>query len=81
MDENLVKEYRQRAPNQETILDAFEEEGWPPRIDDPLPRSTRIDPKERLHEAIRRLNHQKARKILFSGDGTGEGVIWRLIDE
>jgi hypothetical protein len=33
----VVKEFKLPAPNQETILTAFQEEGWPPRIDDPLP--------------------------------------------
>src|SRR5262249_44432444 len=32
----LCKRYRRPAPNQEKILAAFEEDGWPGRIDDPL---------------------------------------------
>jgi hypothetical protein len=77
----VIKEFHQPAENQVTLLTAFEEEGWPPRIDDPLPPSGGIDPKERLHEAIRRLNqHQITPKIRFAGDGTGRGVLWRLLD-
>jgi hypothetical protein len=33
----VVKQFKVPAPNQEMILASFEEEGWPPRIDDPLP--------------------------------------------
>ncbi len=32
----VVKRFKAPAANQETILAAFDEEGWPPRIDDPL---------------------------------------------
>ncbi len=48
----LVKRFKVRAPNQERVLSAFEEEGWPACIDDPLPRCTDQDPKRRLHETI-----------------------------
>jgi hypothetical protein len=73
----LVKRFNQRAPNQEMILAAFEEEGWPPHIDDPLPQVPGIDAKQRLHDAIKNLNrHQTHRLLRFSGDGTGEGVRW-----
>ena len=74
----LVKCYRLPAPNQEVILAAFEEEGWPPRIDDPLPCQFDQDPKQRLHDTIKNLNrHQVHRLLVFEGDGTGEGVQWR----
>ena len=32
----VVKQFKVPAPNQEMILAAFQEEGWPPRIDDPF---------------------------------------------
>jgi hypothetical protein len=73
----LVKEYRQPAGNQELILAALEEEGWPPRIDDPLPQARGHDPKVRLRAAVKALNgHQLHRLIRFRCDGTGEGVGW-----
>lgn len=75
----VVKRYKVRAPNQERVLSAFEEEGWPPCIDDPLPRSADLDPKRRLHETINSLNRsQKHRLIRFMGNGKGEGVAWEL---
>src|SRR5205823_8333838 len=79
----LVKQFRVPAPNQESILNAFQEEGWPRRIDDPLTPQHNQDPKCRLHDAIDRLNRsQKKRLIRFRGDGKGEGVLWeRIADE
>ncbi len=75
----VVKKFKWRAANQETILAAFEEEGWPAHIDDPLPQQTEIDPKRRLADAIKSLNrHQKFSLVRFCGDGTGEGVLWEL---
>jgi hypothetical protein len=77
----LVKRYRLPAPNQETILAALQEEGWPPRMDDPLPRKLGQDPKARLHDTIKNLNrHHVHRLLVFARDGTGEGVQWRPLD-
>jgi hypothetical protein len=76
----LVKAFKLPSPNQEMILMAFEEEGWPPRIDDPLPPRSDVDPKRRLHDTIKSLNrNQKRRLIRFMGDGTGQGVRWHLV--
>ena len=73
----LVKQYKLPSPNQEMILMAFEEEGWPARIDDPLSAKGEQPPKRRLHDTIRSLNrHQKEFLIRFKGDGTGEGILW-----
>ena len=73
----VVKKFKWRAANQETILAAFEEQSWQARIDDPLPRQSDIDPKRRLADAIKSLNrHQKYSLVRFCGDGTGEGVLW-----
>jgi hypothetical protein len=76
----VVKQFRRPAPNQEAILAALEEEGWPPQIDDPLPQSPDLDSRARLHDAIKGLNrHQDHRLLVFRGDGTGEGVIWQAV--
>jgi hypothetical protein len=75
----VVKQFKVPAPNQEIILAAFEEEHWPPRIDDPLPPQPDQDAKRRLHDTINTLNrHQRNPLIHFLGDGTGEGVRWQL---
>jgi len=76
----VVKQFKVPAPNQEMILACFQEEGWPPRIDDPLPPQANQDAKRRLHDTINTLNrHQKHELIRFSGDGTGEGIRWELL--
>lgn len=76
--DRLVKCFKLPSPNQETVLTTFEEDGWPPRIDDPLPPAGEIDPKRRLQDTIKSLNRcQKAGRIRFSGDGTGEGIVWQ----
>lgn len=75
----LVKVLKLPSPMQEAILMAFEEEHWPPRIDDPLPGDPDLLPKRRLHDTIKSLNrNQKNCLIRFIGDGTGEGVRWEL---
>ena len=75
----LIKEFKLNSPNQETIMMAFEEEGWPPRIDDPLPHHPELEPKRRLHDTIKSLNrNQKNRLIRFMGDGTGRAIRWEL---
>jgi hypothetical protein len=73
----VVKRFKVPAPNQETVLAAFEEEGWPHRIDDPIPPHPDQDPKRRLHDTINSLNrNQRALLIHFLGDGRGLGVRW-----
>jgi hypothetical protein len=80
--DSIVKRFRLPAPNQKRILAAFEEEHWPPRIDDPLPPHPEIDSKRRLHHTLIALNrNQKQRLIQFHGDGTGQGVCWSLRGE
>lgn len=74
----VVKRFRQPAPNQQPILDAFQEEGWPPRIDDPLPVTRGGDRRQRLADAVRGLNAMDF--IRFELDGTTEGVLWKPTD-
>ncbi len=78
----LIKQFKRRAPSQRTILDTFEEDGWPPRIDDPLDRPVDSDPYERLHEAVKGLNRNRVHPFLvFERDGTGQGVLWSVSEE
>lgn len=75
----IVKEFKVPAANQEVILAAFQEEHWPPRVDDPLPPHPDQDPKRRLHDTINSLNrNQKQSLIKFLGDGSGQGVRWEF---
>lgn len=77
LGEFVVKQFKVPAPNQEMVIAVFQEEGWPPRIDDPLPPRSDLDPKRRLHDTINSLNrNQKTPLIRFLGDGSGQGVRW-----
>src|SRR4051794_1008363 len=80
LGDRLVKWFRQPAENQQRILDAFQELGWPPGIEDPLPGEHGIEPRQRLRQAIKSLNGcQEGGLVLrFRGDGTGEGLTWEV---
>lgn len=80
--QTVMKKYRQRAGNQVIILAAFQEQGWPTRIDDPLPGKGDADPTQRLRQTLSDLNKaQKNRpmRIHFEPDGTGQAIIWAWI--
>jgi hypothetical protein len=80
LGDRVIKFFRQPAPNQEAILCAFEEEGWPPRIDDPLPPLAGRNQREHLRDTIVNLNrYQQPRRIRFFGDGNGQGVCWEML--
>jgi hypothetical protein len=80
MNGQLVKRFKWPAANQEIVLNAFQEEGWPERIDDPLPPHADQDSKRRLSDTIKCLNRKQANPLIhFHGDGTGEGVIWEFV--
>jgi hypothetical protein len=79
VDSRVVKEFKVPAPNQEIVLAVFEEENWPPKIDDPLPHKANIDPQRRLHDTINSLNRrQRHRLVRFGADGLGRGVRWEI---
>jgi hypothetical protein len=74
---DLIKQFKVPAKNQELVLAAFEEDGWPPCTDDPLPPQDGIDSKSRLHDTIIRLNRShKTKRIRFHGNGNGLAVHW-----
>jgi hypothetical protein len=78
--EVLLKAFRQPAANQELILDAFEEQGWPERIDDPLPPERGMEAHQRLRDTVKNLNRShRVPLIRFWTDGTGEGICWTLV--
>ena len=76
----VVKRYRVPAHNQELILAAFEEEGWPDFIDDPLPPADEHNPKHRLQVTIKSLNrNQLVTLIRFHGNGNGLQIHWQTV--
>jgi hypothetical protein len=81
LSKRLLKRFRVPAPNQEAVLAAFQEEGWPNCIDDPLPPKGDLSPKRRLHDTIKALNRKHCQKpplLHFLGNGTGESIVWEL---
>lgn len=75
----LLKKFMRPAAVQELILTVFEEEGWPERIDDPLPLQPATPPSHRLRNAVRSLNRGlNSNDICFHADGTGTGITWAL---
>lgn len=76
----VVKRFRWQALNQEAILSAFQEEGWPLMINDPLVPKPSIDVKRRLSDTIKCLNRKQVNTLVhFRGDGTGQAVLWELV--
>lgn len=65
-----------QAVNVVRILNAFQEDGWPVRIDDPLLNGR--DP-VRLRETIKSLNRNLS-LLRFSPNGTGESVVWKRLE-
>jgi len=73
--DTVVKRFKWPAGNQESVLNAFEDQGWPTNISDPLDVDPKICPKRRLHDTLKCLNRkQLCGTIKFRGDGTGKGV-------
>jgi hypothetical protein len=78
----LVKQLRRPAANQQAVLDLFEATNWQRQITDPLPLVHAQCPKRRLHDAIKALNRRHLRQVIrFSGDGSGQGVLWARVDQ
>jgi hypothetical protein len=69
---NLCAHYQRPAPNQTAILDAFEEQGWPSRIANPLVASWKL--RDTIGDLQAKL---KDSPLLVGRDGTSKGIIWR----
>lgn len=76
----VVKRYRVPAGNQAAILDAFQEDGWPEFIDDPISPEHGMEPKDRLKVTIKGLNRNQINPLIrFHGNGNGLQVFWEVI--
>ena len=74
----VIKQLNSRATHQRLILQALQEMGWPPSIDDPLPRGPERDRTLHLRSAIRGLSaNQNPCSLLFSSSGSK--IQWDLI--
>ncbi len=70
----LAKRLQPKARNQILILCAFQECGWPWRVDDPLPHPP---DDQRLRQTVSDLN-DRLKILRFYCDGTGKGITWRM---
>ena len=74
---SVIKRFKLPAPNQERILAAPQEEGWPMCIDDPLSPTAGVDSKRRLHDTVNRLNRSHENHLIrFAGDGNSLAIHW-----
>lgn len=63
----IVKKFRHPGENQYLILDAFEEEGWPREIDNPIAAGNGVDERTRLKEAVHSLNRNQLASLVKFG--------------
>ncbi len=76
----LVMRLTPRAELQILVLEAFEEDHWCRRIDDPLPGG-HLDPEKRLRNVVYRLKEALIEPLLdFHTDGSGRGVYWEPVN-
>jgi hypothetical protein len=64
--------------NQLSILESFQELGWPAHNGNPLTGGDNVDARDRRHDTIWRLNNHVGRVILFLSDGLGQGITREL---
>ncbi len=67
----VAKQFKKPAPDQETILAAFQEDGWPDAIDAPLTS-------DKLARTVESLN-DRLQHIKFRLNGAGTGVCWSAV--
>ena len=80
IDANVVKRFRHSSPNQQLLLVAFEEAAWRFQIHDPLPIVTGQVPRERIANAVKRLNRSQKGELTihFSLADGGSAIRWQL---
>jgi hypothetical protein len=76
----LVKRLQRAGSNQLPVLLAFESQGWPARIDDPLPVDPGTDVKARLRETVRSLNERREWPVIRFVV-IDRGVGWSVVEE
>jgi hypothetical protein len=73
----VVKKFGRPVRDVELLLAAFEEQGWPLFIDDPLPPIRGRNRKTRLQGAIRNFNRRLDSPLIrLRGNGFGTGIGW-----
>jgi len=74
----LLHEFKQPAPHEKAILQAFQEPGWPPYVTNPLLMVDPLDRGEKAANAVKKLNeHQAPQLLTFSVIDRGQKIGWR----
>jgi hypothetical protein len=75
----MVLTIEKSAKNLRAILNAFERQGWPAWIPNPIKPAFDTDDRQRLADAVYKLNRgtRVTRMISFRRDGQGKGIIWQ----
>ncbi len=77
----VLRQFHRKAENQIAILEAFQEAGWPERIESPFRSPMPYDPKHRTSDAVGELNeHQNSEWGQFSVERGTQAVLWELPD-
>jgi hypothetical protein len=71
-----IKCFKEEAPCQEAVLDAFQAAGWADCVEVLLPRDGEADAKQRLRDAVRNLNRSVRPQLHFRQEGCGSRVRW-----
>ncbi len=75
-----IRKVRAIGENVVQLLDVFEREKWPRKIEDPLPSAEgQQNDAQRLSDTVKSLN-KNLLMIKFHMDGTGRGVCWEFAD-
>jgi hypothetical protein len=76
----LAKTFRKYSPNQELLLDAFEQVAWAREVHDPLPMDDGVIPADRLRETVKRLNRSvEPHTVRFGTTANGRRAYWRAV--
>jgi hypothetical protein len=75
----LVKRFRKTSSNQRVVLEAFQGEGWPEQLEDPLPQDPAGSRKHRLQDTIKNLNRDHQRQLLRFYTREGGAIAWKRL--
>jgi len=78
----FVRQFRRNAENQIRILESFQDQRWPPWIENPFGRPGPTDPRHRLSDAVADLNNDQELKLIhFWVEKGTQRVSWELTEE
>lgn len=76
---HVVKRFKVPAAAQEAVLAAFQLQGWPSFIANPLADERNHKTRQQLHNTINALNRNRLyARLRFIGNGSGQTVGWKV---